>query len=592
MNLRRPTATQATSRPSRRHHDRLPRGASYALGALPRLLVAAAALLKRDHGEVQDRPTVICEAALCSATQVDREEGWKVESKMSGIDGARELRDTTAAEPVGVNSKSSPLAERVPRRVERTSDGTQPARSSAPKWHQSLRRLGAALVVAIAASAFGAPALAQTHCDATVANELWCTSLTVGTGTLSGNTYYGAYQIGLNDFGGYGTTSRVFGYRTARIKVDVLVHDAANLHVIINNDSGTTSADGLLGASSFSLEIGTGGTKKSFPIVNPGTASSFSYPKQGLSWSTGSTVPVKLVRASGGPLVSTAIPDQHAVAGTAFRYAFPSDTFNDIDGDALTYTATNPDGTALPTWLRFAASTRTFSGTAGATDVGTVAVKVTASDGSESISDEFNIVVRAAGLAHCNASDPLEVWCATMTAGDLAGNAPLGYDSRAGLGSLSPNQFPYKGTPYPPPEHLLPLPFIPRTILDLEERARLRIGECLGRIPEQQYDSECIQCQPRDGPHVGNAHSEGRQTHSSHVLRVKGLPLAHHRSANRALAKRPGGFQIHALPGFAALAVVGLTWSDGASMDERVNPPQRANAASPARAALVCRASP
>ena len=371
-----------------------------------------------------------------------------MESKMSGIDGARELRDTTAAEPVGVNSKSSPLAERVPRRVERTSDGTQPARSPAPKWHQSLRRLGAALVVAIAASAFGAPALAQTHCDATVANELWCTSLTVGTGTLSGNTYYGAYQIGLNDFGGYGTTSRVFGYRTARIKVDVLVHDAANLHVIINNDSGTTPADGLLGASSFSLEIGTGGTKKSFPIVNPGTASSFSYPKQGLSWSTGSTVPVKLVRASGGPLVSTAIPDQHAVAGTAFRYAFPSDTFNDIDGDALTYTATNPDGTALPTWLRFAASTRTFSGTAGATDVGTVAVKVTASDGSESISDEFNIVVRAAGLAHCNASDPLEVWCATMTAGDLAGSAPFGYDSRAGLGSLSPNQFPYKGTPY------------------------------------------------------------------------------------------------------------------------------------------------
>ena len=363
---------------------------------------------------------------------------------MSGIDGARELRDITAAEPVGVNSKSSPLAERVPRRVERTSDGTQPARSPAPKWHQSLRRLGAALVVAIAASAFGAPALAQTHCDATDANELWCASLTVGTGTLSGNTYYGAYQLGLNDFGGYGTTSRVFSYRTARIKVDILVHDTANLHVIINNDSGTTPADGLLGASSFSLEIGTGGTKKSFPIVNPGTASSFSYPKQGLSWSTGSTVPVKLVRASGGPLVSTAIPDQHAVAGTAFRYAFPSDTFNDIDGDALTYTATKPDGTDLPTWLRFAASTRTFSGTAGATDVGTVAVKVTASDGSESISDEFNIVVRAAGLAHCNASDPLEVWCATMT----AGGEPFGYDSRAGLGSLSPNQFPYKGTPY------------------------------------------------------------------------------------------------------------------------------------------------
>ena len=46
--------------------------------------------------------------------------------------------------------------------------------SPTPKWYQSLRRLGAALLVAIAASAFGGPALAQTPCDPTNANQIWC----------------------------------------------------------------------------------------------------------------------------------------------------------------------------------------------------------------------------------------------------------------------------------------------------------------------------------------------------------------------------------------------------------------------------------
>ena len=59
-----------------------------------------------------------------------------------------------------------------------------------------------------------------------------------------------------------------------------------------------------------------------------------------------------------------------------------SNTFTTWTSDALTYTATKADGNDLPTWLGFApSSTRTFSGTPQAADVGTVAVKVTASDG-------------------------------------------------------------------------------------------------------------------------------------------------------------------------------------------------------------------
>ena len=93
------------------------------------------------------------------------------------------------------------------------------------------------------------------------------------------------------------------------------------------------------------------------------------------------------------PTVATAIPDQTATVGTALDYTFPADTFTDADGDTLTYTATLADNSALPSWLSFSAATRTFSGTP--TAAGTVSVKVTASDASDSVSDTFDIVVSA-----------------------------------------------------------------------------------------------------------------------------------------------------------------------------------------------------
>ena len=94
------------------------------------------------------------------------------------------------------------------------------------------------------------------------------------------------------------------------------------------------------------------------------------------------------------PTVANPIDDQTAQVGTALNFAFPTNTFADTDaGATLTYTATQSDDSALPAWLSFAAATRTFSGTPQAADVGTVSVKVTASDGTDSVSDTFDIVV-------------------------------------------------------------------------------------------------------------------------------------------------------------------------------------------------------
>ena len=105
------------------------------------------------------------------------------------------------------------------------------------------------------------------------------------------------------------------------------------------------------------------------------------------------TLTFTITGTNDAPIVAQAIADQNATQGSAFSFSFVSNTFSDVDGDTLSYTVTKDDGSALPSWLTFTAATRTFSGTPGSGDVGTLAVKVAASDGALSASDTFNIVV-------------------------------------------------------------------------------------------------------------------------------------------------------------------------------------------------------
>ena len=100
------------------------------------------------------------------------------------------------------------------------------------------------------------------------------------------------------------------------------------------------------------------------------------------------TFTITVSAGNSAPSVANAIPDRTATVGTLFSYAFPTDTFSDPDGDTLTYTAT------VPSWLRFEASSQTFSGTPEATHVGTHTVTVTADDGNgETVPTNFNIEV-------------------------------------------------------------------------------------------------------------------------------------------------------------------------------------------------------
>ena len=94
------------------------------------------------------------------------------------------------------------------------------------------------------------------------------------------------------------------------------------------------------------------------------------------------------------PVVAIPLADQEVTVDVPFTYVVPADAFTDADGNPLTYTAALSDGGMLPSWLTFDPATRTFTGTPTAADVGTVSVKVTASDGNGgSVSDTFDIVV-------------------------------------------------------------------------------------------------------------------------------------------------------------------------------------------------------
>ncbi|MEH2208188.1 MAG: putative Ig domain-containing protein [Nostoc sp.] len=104
------------------------------------------------------------------------------------------------------------------------------------------------------------------------------------------------------------------------------------------------------------------------------------------------------------PEVFQAIADKEATEDTVFNFTIPDNTFIDIDGDSLTYTATLENGDSLPSWLSFNAATKTFSGTPLNANVGSLNIKVTATDPAlAKVSDVFVLTVN-------NVNDPPEVF--------------------------------------------------------------------------------------------------------------------------------------------------------------------------------------
>ncbi|MGR9404127.1 DUF4082 domain-containing protein (plasmid) [Rhizobium leguminosarum] len=124
----------------------------------------------------------------------------------------------------------------------------------------------------------------------------------------------------------------------------------------------------------------------------------FSYTMRDAAGATATAnLTVTIHGANDAPVLAVQTTTQNATVGSAFSFVLPTTTFTDVDStETLAYTATAADGTALPAWLSFNASTRTFSGTP--TTGGTYGVKVTATDlGGLAANETFNIAVSVPG---------------------------------------------------------------------------------------------------------------------------------------------------------------------------------------------------
>jgi Ca2+-binding RTX toxin-like protein len=139
------------------------------------------------------------------------------------------------------------------------------------------------------------------------------------------------------------------------------------------------------------------------------------------------------------PVLVQPLDDQKADADAPFSFTVPAGSFTDPNGDVLTYSAMLQGGGKLPGWLTFDAGSRTFSGTPDDADVGTLSIVVTASDGTESASDTFEMVIGGGNPDPGNGGDIFGTFGADNLFGTTASERIFGLlgrdDIHAGAGN-------------------------------------------------------------------------------------------------------------------------------------------------------------
>jgi trimeric autotransporter adhesin len=127
------------------------------------------------------------------------------------------------------------------------------------------------------------------------------------------------------------------------------------------------------------------------------------------------------------PVLVTPIVTHSATEDAAFAFTVPAGTFADVDaGDSLSYSATLSDGTALPSWLAFNAATMTFSGTPSHDDIGSLPLKLIATDSAgASVSDVFDLSVQSKYITGTNAGETITGTDCNDVISGLGGNDTL-----------------------------------------------------------------------------------------------------------------------------------------------------------------------
>ncbi len=129
--------------------------------------------------------------------------------------------------------------------------------------------------------------------------------------------------------------------------------------------------------------------------------------------------------------VADPLDDLSVDIGQAVSFSIPESTFIDLSGDALSISVSLGNGNALPSWLSFDTSTKTFSGIP--TSVGAYSILVVAEDSSgATTSDVFRLVVSEDG----GSSENRDPSVANISVNGIA-NTALVLESEVLIGAVS-----------------------------------------------------------------------------------------------------------------------------------------------------------
>ncbi len=170
---------------------------------------------------------------------------------------------------------------------------------------------------------------------------------------------------------------------------------AVSLNVIAND----TDVDGdtieLLSATAGNGAVSTsGGVVTYTPNANFNGSDTVSYEiSDGNGGTATGSLAVTVNAVNDAPILTTPLADQSSPEDTDVSFQIPADAFSDVDGDALTYSASLSDGSTLPDWLLFDGTTGSFSGLPPENLTTTLNVAVSATDGELSASDTFALEI-------------------------------------------------------------------------------------------------------------------------------------------------------------------------------------------------------
>ncbi|MDP2809214.1 MAG: VCBS domain-containing protein, partial [Rhodocyclaceae bacterium] len=113
----------------------------------------------------------------------------------------------------------------------------------------------------------------------------------------------------------------------------------------------------------------------------------------------GGNLTLSIAGRNDAPIIASPLADQSAAANTSWSWALPAGSFSDVDaGDVLGYAATLADGSVLPSWLTFSATTQTFTGRVPKSSTGSIDIRVAATDrAGASAADVFTLSFASGG---------------------------------------------------------------------------------------------------------------------------------------------------------------------------------------------------